>query len=41
MNISELTVVEFLVWLKEYARDEHNGDRGLALLELELQGMLD
>jgi hypothetical protein len=43
MNESEflnLSKEEFLVWFYNYAREEHKGDLGLALLELELQGMI-
>lgn len=41
VRVGELTVEQFLVWLYDYARENHNNDIGLALLELELQGCLD
>jgi len=40
INISEMTVEQYLVWLYDFARENFNGDIQLALLELELQGLI-
>lgn len=41
VKIKDLSVEEFLPWFVAYANENFNGDRGLAMLELELEGMLD
>lgn len=34
----QMTLEQYLAWFDDFARENFNGDKGLALLELELQG---
>jgi len=41
MRAYDLTIEEYLVYINRVAQERFKGDRGLALLELELEGFLD